>query len=598
MRFVKLFAVFFLFCSQAIAEEIKPVHAIAMHGIPKYAADFTHFDYVNPDALKGGTFKRYAIGTFDSFNPFIIKGIAPAGIGAVFETLLTGSDDEPFTEYGLIAESIEMPDDRSWAAFHLRPEAKFQDGKPITADDVIFSFNILKEKGSPFYRSYYADVEKVEKLGTKHVKFSFKKTGNRELPLIVGQLPILPKHYWENKKFESTTLEPILGSGAYVIDKFETGRYVSYKLDKNYWGKHLAVNKGLNNFDHIRFDYYRDTTVALESFKAGNYDVRVESESKKWATAYDFPAINDGRVKKATFSHQMPSGMQGFAINIRRPIFQNRKVRKALGYAFDFKWSNKNLFYGQYKRTRSYFDNSYLASTGLPKGKELELLNQYKDKLPKEVFTKEYNPPSSNGSGNIRKNLRNAFKLLKEAGWEVKDQKLTSNKTGAIFKFEIMLNSASAAAWERIALPFAKNLKKLGIEATVRAVDTNQYKNRLDSFDYDMIVNVWGQSLSPGNEQNGYWSSKTANQNGSRNYIGIKDSTVDSLIKKIVSSHDKKELTTAVKALDRVLLWNHYVIPHWHIPYTRVAYWDKFGIPEKAPMKGVSFTNWWVKAEK
>lgn len=576
---------------------VKPVHAIAMHGKPKYSKDFTHFDYVNPDAPKGGTFRRYASGTFDTFNPFVIKGISAAGIGMLFETLMASSDDEAFTEYGLIAESVEIPEDRSWVAFHIRKNAQFHDGSSITADDVVFSFNTLLEKGTPIYRYYYGDVEKVEKLDTYYVKFTFKKDSvNRELPLILGQLPVLSKHYWKDKDFSATTLDVPVGSGPYKVESFEPGRFISYKRNKNYWGKDLAVNKGRYNFDNVRYDYYRDTTVALEAFKSGEYDMRIEAEAKKWATAYDVPAVKEGKIIKGIFKHGMPSGMQGFVFNARRDVFKDRRVREAITMAFDFSWTNQNLFFGQYKRTNSYFDNSEMAAKGIPTGKELAILEKYKDKLPADIFEKEFKAPSTEPPNDIRKNLRKAVGVLKSAGWVIKDQKLINEKTGKPLQFEILINSASAPAWERVSLPFIKNLKKLGIDATLRVVDTNQYQNRLNDFDFDMIVHVWGQSLSPGNEQRNYWGSTSASANGSSNYSGVNDEVVDALIENIISSKTREDLVINTRALDRVLLWGYYVVPHWHLPYHRIAYWNKLGVIDKEIMQGPDVFSWWVIA--
>ncbi|MCP4394653.1 MAG: ABC transporter substrate-binding protein [Alphaproteobacteria bacterium] len=581
------------------ASKMPDVHAIAMHGKPKYGKDFTHFDYVNPDAPKGGTFRRHASGTFDTFNPFVVKGVPAAGSGGLFETLMASSGDEAFTEYGLVAENVTMPEDRSWVIFHINPKAKFHDGKSITGDDVIFSFNILREKGSPIYRHYYHDVKNVQIASSHHVRFDFKKgLNNRELPLILGQLPILPKHYWEGKDFTATTLTPPVGSGPYKVEKFEPGRFVVYKRDENYWGKDLAVNKGQHNFDRIRYDYYRDTTVALEAFKSGEYDMRVETEAKKWATAYDIPAVKEGKIKMGIFKHQMPSGMQGFVFNARREVFKDRRVREAIALAFDFNWTNQNLFFGQYIRTNSYFDNSDMAAKGLPLGKELKVLEKYREKLPKDVFEKEFKAPSTkNGSGDIRKNLRKAVGILKEAGWVVKNQKLVNAKTGEQFKFEIMINSASASAWERVSLPFIKNLKKLGVDANLRVVDTNQYQNRINEYNFDMIVHVWGQSLSPGNEQRSYWGSKSASSNGSSNYAGVNDEVIDELIERLVSSKNREDLVINTRALDRVLLWGHYVVPHWHLPYYRIAYWNKLGVVDKKIMRGPEISSWWMKSK-
>lgn len=581
--------------SPAFAGEPQPMHGVAMHGDLKYGPDFTHFEYADPNAPKGGEVRLAAVGGFDSFNPYIVKGQPAAGLGFLFESLMTSSADEAFSEYGLIAESIEMPDDRSWVIFNLRPQARFHDGSAITADDVIFSFDILKTKGRPLFRFYYANVEKVEKLAEQRVKFTFAPGENRELALIIGQLPILSKQYWEGRDFDATTLEPPIGSGPYRIKQFETGRFVVYELDENYWGKDLSVNRGIYNFGRMRYDYYRDTTVALEAFKAGAYDLRPETSAKDWATAYDFPAVRNGLVKTERFPHQMPSGMQGFAYNLRRPLFQDDRVRQALAYAFDFEWSNRNLFYGQYTRTRSYFDNSELASRGLPSKEELVVLEPLRAQIPPEVFTETYAPPVSDSPEGLRANLRKALDLLQAAGWVFKDRKLVNGQTGQPFEFEILLNQPN---WERITLPFTRNLERLGINTHVRTVDSAQYENRLNNFDYDMIVDVWGQSLSPGNEQREFWGSHAADAPGSRNTVGIKNPAIDQLIESVIAAPDRQALLTCVHAMDRVLLWNHYVIPHWHIPYERLAFWDKFGRPALIPMQGVQINAWWVDPAK
>ena len=582
-----------LFAAPANAET-RTVHALAMHGAPKYPAGFQHFDYVNPDAPKGGTLRLHAIGTFDTLNPYIIKGHAASLIGLTTETLLSSSADEAFTEYGHIAESITVPDDRSWVEFALRPQARWHDGQPITPEDVVFSFNILREKGAPNYRLYYASVDTVAKTGPHSVKFTFKPGDNRELPLILGQLPVLPKHYWEKRKFEETTLEPPLGSGPYRVASFEPGRYIVYERVKDYWGKDLPVSRGYNNFDTVRVDYFRDTTVALEAFKAGQYDVRQENESKKWATQYDFPAVQNGQVKVEKLPNERPTGMQAYAFNLRRPLFQDPRVRQALAYAFDFEWTNQNLFYGQYERTESYFSNSDLASKGLPSAEELTILKPLANQIPPEVFTTEYHPPKTDGSGNIRPNLRTAMELLKQAGWTVRDGRLT-NAEGKPFEFEILL---SEPVWERVSGPFVANLERLGIKATLRTVDPAQYENRERSFDFDMIVNVWGESSSPGNEQREFWTTQAAEDPGSANIIGIKNPAIDKLVDLVIAAPDRESLVTRTHALDRVLLWNHYVIPHWHLGSDRVAYWDKFGRPATIPPHGFQLFSWWIDPSK
>jgi microcin C transport system substrate-binding protein len=574
---------------------VRVVHAIAMVGEPKFGPDFKHFDFVNPDAPKGGELHMDAIGSFDSFNPFIVKGNPAANVGALFETLTTPDPDEPFTEYGLLAKSIEVPDDRSWVAFDLRPEARFQDGTPVTAEDVVFSFETLRDKGDPRYALYYAAVTKAEVLGPLKVKFTFKDAHNRELPLIMGELPVLPKHHWQGKTFDETTLTPPVGSGPYKVDGFEVGRYVTYRRDPNYWGWKLPVKVGRDNFDVMRFDYYKDPNVAQIAFLAGAYDFKVESSSKTWSTGYNTPAAKDGRIVKAEIKNANPSGMQCFAFNIRKPMFQDRTVREALDYAFDFEWSNKALFFGLYTRTKSYFDNSELASRGLPSSEELKILEPFRGKVPDEVFTKEYTLPTTDGSGNNRANLRKAAALLESAGWVIKDGKRVNKATGQVLSFEILLDSP---LFERVALPFSQSLKRLGVDARVRTVDPAQYQERVQNFDYDMIVGLWGESPSPGNEQREFWGSRAADMTGSQNLIGIKDPVVDALIDQVVAAPDREQLVTRVHALDRVLLWGQYVIPHWHSPVYRVVYWDRFARPAAAPKYDLGFDSWWLDQAK
>ncbi len=593
---VSLFAVsLFAGADLRAAEDPKPAHGIAMHGDLKYGPGFKHFDYANPDAPKGGTVRLNAVGTYDSFNSFIIKGNPSAGLGFIYENLMSGSADEAFSQYGQLAESVRTPKDRSWVEFTLRAEARWHDGRPVTADDVIWSFNTLVEKGTPFFRFYYGSVSKVSQTGPRAVRFDFKPGENRELPLILGQLTVLPKHYWETRDFTKTTLEPPLGSGPYKIESFEAGRSITLQRVDDYWGKDLPVNRGLYNFDRIRYDYYRDGTIALEAFKAGEYDYRAENASKAWATAYDIPNVKKGLIRKEEINHNRSSGMQAFVFNTRREIFKDRRVRKALAHAFDFEWSNRNLFYGQYSRTRSYFDNSELAATGLPEGDELKLLEKYRGRIPDEVFTQTYNPPKNDGSGNIRRNLRTASKILTEAGWIIKDRQRVHAETGKPLTFEILLVSP---LFERIVLPFAKNLEKLGVKARVRTVDPSQYRRRLDTFDFDIIVGGAGQSLSPGNEQRSFWGSKAADLEGGRNTIGIKDPVIDELIELLIAAPHRQALVDRVRALDRVLQWGHWVIPHWHAKYDRIAYWNKFGRPEITPIQGNQFVAWWVDPVK
>ncbi len=576
----------------ALADDPKPVHGMAMHGEPKYKADFPNLDYVDPKAPKGGQITAAAIGTFDNLNGFVLKGIAAAGLGLIYDTLTSNTSDEAFTSYGLIAESMEVPDDRGWIIFNLRPEARFHDGKPITPEDVIFTFETLKTKGHPLYRSYYADVAKVEKLGERRVRLSFASRTNRELPLIVGQAAILPKHYWEGRDFERTTLEPPLGSGAYRIATVDAGRSIAYQRIADYWGKDLPINRGRENIDTIKYDYFRDPIVAFEAFKAGQIDFRQENVARQWATSYDFPAVKDGMIKREEIAHELPAGMQGFAFNMRRPMFKDARVRQALTLAFDFEWSNKTLFYGSYKRSLSYFSNSELGSRGLPQGEELKILEKYRGKVPEEVFTKEYKLPVTDGSGNLsREQLREAFRLLKDAGWEIKGKALT-NARGEPFEFEVLLSDPN---WERITLPYVKNLERLGITAKVRTVDSAQNRKREDAFDFDMTVAVFGQSQSPGNEQRDFWHSAVADEHGSRNLMGIKDPVVDALIDLVIEAPDREALIQRTRALDRVLLWGHYLVPHWHLGKWWLAYWDKFDRPKKLPPFSPGFPDiWWI----
>ena len=587
-----------LIAAPALAQDKKPgatvSHGLTLVGDLQYPADFKHLEYVNPNAPKGGTLRRFSIGTFDTFNPYIIKGSPSGAVGFVFQNLMDSPLDEVSAGYGEIAESVEVADDLSYTTFNLRPEARFHDGTPITAEDVIWTFNALKKDGRPFYRFYYKNIAKAVKLGTHKVKFELTGPPNRELPHITGQLPVLSEKWWSSRDFSKTTLEPPMGSGPYRITGFEAGRYVELERVKDWWGADLPLNKGRYNYDRIRIDYYRDQTVALEAFKAGRYDLRSENTSLTWATGYDFPARKDGRVKLEEIAHARPTGMQAFVFNIRRPMFQDAELRRAMAYAFDFEWSNKNLFYGQYARTKSFFSNSELAATKLPSKEELALLEPWRGKVPDQVFSQIYEPPASDGSGNIRRNLRAALKILRAAGYKIEKNQAISRKTGKPVEFEILLVSP---AFERIATPFVKNLSRLGIKANVRTVDQSQYINRIRAFDFDMIVSSFGQSESPGNEQRDYWSSAAAERPGGRNVIGIKDPAIDALIEKIVDAKDRKSLIHATRALDRVLLWNHFVVPQWHVRISRMAWWDKFGIP-KHPKYGVDTMSWWIDPAK
>ena len=564
-------------------------HGLTLVGKLKYPRDFSHLDYVNPDAPKGGMLRQHAIGTFDSFNPFSVRGTPAAGLGFVYETLLASPPDEVSAEYGAIAESAEVPADLSWVVYTLRPEARFHDGTPITVDDVIWSLNALKEKGRPYFRFYYKNIARAVKVGERKVKFELSGPPNRELPQITGQLPVLSRKWWSERSLDRTTLDPLLGSGPYRIAAFETGRFVELERVRDWWGANLPINRGRYNFDRIRIDYYRDQTVAQEAFKADRYDYRIENNSLIWATAYDFPARRDGRAKLEQVAHSRPTGMQAFVFNLRRPQFTDPALREAMAFAFDFEWSNRNLFYGQYARTKSFFSNSELAARMLPSPEELALLEPWRGRIPEEVFSKVYEPPSTDGSGNVRSNLGKALGLLKANGYQISENRLISPVTSKPVSFEILLVSP---AFERIVTPFARNLKRLGIDTSVRTVDQSQYINRLNAFDFDMIVGGAGQSESPGNEQRDYWSSAAADRQGSQNYGGIRNPAVDDLIEKIIAAPTRAGVVTATRALDRVLLWNHYVIPQWHIRMTRLAYWDRFGIPAH-PAYGPDITSWW-----
>lgn len=586
-----------LFSFNAMAQQkVIKSHALSLHGDVKYGPDFKYFEYVNPEAPKGGVVRLGTIGTFDSLNPFILKGVAADGIGLIFDTLTVQSDDEPFTEYGLLAETIEVPEDRSWVAYNLRKEARWHDGTPVTADDVIFSFETLVEKGNPFYKYYYQDVIKAEKLSQWKVRFVFRQGINPELPLIMGQLTVLSKKFYSIHDFEKTTLEPPMGSGPYRVDQVNPGRSISYKRDPDYWGKNLPINRGRWNYDTIRYEYYRDETVLVEAFKAGEYDFRLENVAKIWATAYKGVNFDKGLIIKEEIPNENPTGMQAWVFNTRRSIFQDRRVRYALMHAFDFEWTNKTLFYNQYTRTKSYFSNSELASSGLPSPEELALLEPYRDKLSPEVFNSVYEPPSTAGPGGLRENLKKALELLREAGWVLKGGKLVHSRTGQPFTFEFL---AVEPAMERIAIPFKQNLERIGINMEIRVVDSSQYVNRVDNYDFDMTSIVWAQSLSPGNEQRDFWSSEAADRPGTRNYAGIKDPVVDALIEKVISAPDRKSLVTACRALDRVLLWGHYAIPNWHIRIYRIAYWNKFSRPEIKPKYALGFIDtWWIDPVK
>mgnify|MGYP000918423021 CR=1 FL=1 len=587
----KIGAILSFTLSLSAQASVEPSHGIAMHGDLKYGAGFSHFEYVNPNAPKGGVFKQAANGTFDSFNPFIIKGTAADGTGLTFDTLMARSYDEPFTQYGLLAEAVRMPESRAWVEFDLRQQARFSDGTPVTANDVIETFKLLREQGSPFYKAYYRDISSITALTDQTVRFEFGSEENRELPLIIGEVPILSANYWKERDFTKPSLEPILGSGPYLVDSFEAGRTITYKRNPDYWGADLPVNRGRYNFDAMQFDYYRDSTVALEAFKAEEYDFREENSSKNWATSYTGPAFDEGRIKKELIADANPAGMQAFIMNTRLEKFSDPRVRSAIAHGFDFEWTNANLFYSAYTRSHSFFSNSEMAATELPTEKELEILEPFRGQIPDEVFTTVYQAPTTKGDGRNRTQLRTALKLLKEAGWTLNDGKLI-NASGESFNFEILLVQKD---FERVVAPFIQNLEKLGMQVSIRIVDVSQYINRLRSTDFDMIVGSFGQSSSPGNEQREFWGSEAADQPGSRNLIGIKDPVIDQLVELLIQAPDREQLVLRARALDRVLQWNHFVVPQFHIGSHRVAYWDKFEFPAIRPTYTIGLDTWWAK---
>jgi microcin C transport system substrate-binding protein len=567
--------------------------ALSVHGPHKYRSGFSHFDYVNPNAPKGGTLRLASIGTYDNFNRYAQRGLAADGSTSFYDTLMTGSEDEVEVYYGLIAEKVEYPEDYTWIIFHLNPKARFQDGNPITAADVVFSYNKFLNEGVPQFKQYYQDVAKVEALDARRVKFSLK-AGSRELLVSLGQLSILPKQFWESRNFGEPLTEIPLGSGAYTVKDYKIGQYVVYERLKNYWGLDLPVNKGQLNFDFIRYDYYRDETVALEAFKAGQYDLHEENVAKSWATQYTGPAFDSGYIVKEEIPHEIPQGMQAMVFNIQRPIFKDRLVRMALSYALDFEWMNKNLFYGQYTRSRSYFQNTKYEAKGLPSKEELKILEPLRGKIPEEVFTQEYRPPVTDGSGNIRPQLQTALELLKKAGWEIRDQKLTNVNTGEPMVFELLLYSPSM---ERVAIPVQKNLERMGITMNIRVVDTTQFTNRLRSRDFDMISGGYGAQFYPSRDLKIVWRSDYIDY--TYNTAGVRDPAVDALIDGIEANQDNEDALLAWgRALDRVLTWNYYVIPEWHISKFRVAYWNKFSRPSVRPKYSLGTGSWWIDPAK
>ena len=579
-------------CFKSASVGAEPAHGIAMHGAPKHGPDFSHFTYVNPNAPKGGSYVMAHIGSFDSLNPLIVKGTPALGLREfVYESLMARAYDEPFSLYGLLAQSIETPPDRAWVAFTLRPEARFSDGRPVTVEDVIFTHEILRDLGRPNYRFYYSKVTKVEKTGPRTVRFTFNDEGDREMPLIMGLMPILPKHAHTRESFEKTTLEPPIGSGPYKVTGVKPGAGVVFTRNPDYWGRDLPANRGLFNFDEIRYDYFRDNNALFESFKKGLNHVLIETDPARWALSYKFPAARRGEVIKKHFDIAVPSGMSALVFNTRRDIFSDIRVREALGYMLDFTWINKTLYHGLYVRTKSFFDRSELASHGHPASTlERDFFNQFPDALTDDVLAGTYTPPLSDGSGRDRRNRRKALKLLNAAGYVLKNGRLVNGQTGKPFSFEIL---SANREQERLLLTFSTALKRIGITAHIRTVDAAQYQQRKTTFDFDMIQNIWFASLSPGNEQTFRWESKAADLEGTYNFPGVKNKAIDAAIQLLLAAKDREDFRSSVRALDRALMAGYYVIPLFHTPKQWVAHWSHLRHPKKTSLYGARFETWW-----
>jgi peptide/nickel transport system substrate-binding protein len=591
-----------LFCALLLALSNQgtagePLYGIAMHGPPALAAGFDHFSYVNPDAPKGGRLTMTSYGSFDSLNPLIVKGEPVSGIrDFVYEALMARALDEPFSLYGLIAESVEMPEDRSSITFNLNPKAHFSDGAAITPEDVLFSYEILKEKGRPNHRTYFAKVTKAERLSASSVRFTFDASGDREMPLILGLMPVLPKHAIDAATFDATTLQPPVGSGPYRVGKVDPGRSITYERDPDYWGKDLPVNRGRFNFETIRFDYFREGSVQFEAFKTGQVELWPEEDPRRWANGYDFPAVNDGRVVKHAFDIGVPAGMTALVFNTRRKVFADPRVRQALILLFDFEWINRTLYAGLYSRTESYFQRSILASAGRPAdAHERALLAPFASYVRPAIMEGTYRFPSTSGTGRDRENQAQAFKLLSEAGYEIKSDKLVSKDSGAQLTFEIL---AASTTQEALLLSFARDVERLGIKVSVRVVDSAQYQSRLTSYDYDMIQNTWVSSLSPGNEQLFRWSAASAKVPGTYNYAGVENPAADAMISALLAAKSEDDFVAAVRALDRVLLSGDYVIPLFYIPKQWLAYWTRIEHPEVTPLFGYNIDSWWAADAK
>lgn len=587
----------FILPNIASANKIFISNYISISNAPKYDKSFKNFEYINPNAPKKGSITLPAYGTFDNFNPYIFKGTASTEVAELtLDSLGFTPADDVETAYPLIAEKFEQPADKSFIGFFINPKAKFHDDTPITADDVIFSFNALITKGAPIYKFYFSDIDRVEKISSRHVRFYFKpNTKNRELPLIITSLKIFSAKDFENKEFDKPSLTPPLGNGPYMVKNFEAGQYVTFKLNPNYWAKDLPSRKGFFNFDEIKYDYYQDTTVTLQALFSGNIDMRYEYIAKSWKTGYDNELIKKEKIKKQAIKHNKPATIQFFAFNTRKQKFNHPKVRQAIGLAFNFPWANKNLFYNEYKRLYSYFANTRFAATHIPYGIEKEVLQNLENPLPEDIFTKPVEELFRNDQLSDRENLKQATSLLKEAGYDFINEKMCNLKTGEPLEFEIVINSANGNAFTRVLLPFIENLRKIGITAKTRILETNTYKNKLDKFDFDIIVGGYRGLHLPGNEQKDLWGSQSATIESSNNIIGIANPVVDEIIQKIIETEGNLLYSAYVKALDRVLLFNHYVIFNWYSDADRIAYWDKFAYPENNLDTGVNIHTWWIK---
>ncbi|UVK95640.1 extracellular solute-binding protein [Pseudomonas atacamensis] len=593
--------------SSPASATITESHGYAQFGTLKYPARFTHFDWVNPQAPKGGTLRVMAFGTFDTVNPYTFKGTSPVttanflqyGINELNEPLMVGtgqyspSGDEPASSYGLIAQSVEYSEDRSWVVFNLRPEARFHDGAPVTAYDVAFSYRTLLKDGHPLYRTALQEVLRVDILNKQRIRFVFKRSGNPLLILRLGELPVLPQHYWKDRDFKATTFEPPLGSGPYRITAVTPGRQLIFERVKDYWGKDLPVNRGKYNFDRMEVEFYRDSDVAFEAFKAGEFDIYIEHQAKNWVNGYNFPAVRRGEVIKVQIPHQIPTQTQGLFMNSRRATFADVRTREALGLMFDFEWTNRALFSDAYKRTTSYYPNSEFTASGLPVGHEWLMLKPYKEQLPARLFTEPFSLPKTDGRGIPRETMRKALALLAEAGWKLHGQRL-QDKDGQPLRFELLLVNPSL---ERLYQPYIENLNSIGIDARLRTVDRAQYKQRLDQFDFDMISMTLGQTLSPGLEQWQYFHSSQVNVKGSKNYAGIANPVVDHLLEQLLAARTRDEQVAAGKALDRVLLWEHYSIPNWYLNYHRLAYRNRLAFVTTPPYT-LGLSAWWLKSSE